>query len=176
MKETEARKARRQIQVGLLFHAGDSIAEIAKRVGCHRNTVRDDLEAMGMIDPKPPGRPRKHAAAQQETPTTGGRIETAPHGASHTNTGPDHHPSKADLKGRADMNSSPNNTSIRVTPLDDGYWQVAQHGRWWTVAKVAADNMHGWLIQNESGRRIDPGKPLGQRLVRAVQDHRYQVA
>ncbi|WVX88631.1 helix-turn-helix DNA binding domain protein [Gordonia phage CheeseTouch] len=74
MKEAEARKAKRQIQVGLLFHAGDSIPEIAKRVGCHRNTVRDDLEAMGMIDPKPPGRPRKHAAAQQETPTTGGRM------------------------------------------------------------------------------------------------------
>ncbi|UAW08329.1 helix-turn-helix DNA binding domain protein [Gordonia phage Whitney] len=74
MKEAEARKAKRQIQVGLLFHAGDTIPEIAKRVGCHRNTVRDDLEAMGMIPPRPAGRPRKHAAAQQETPTSGGRM------------------------------------------------------------------------------------------------------
>ncbi|WIC40279.1 hypothetical protein SEA_HOLLIDAY_84 [Gordonia phage Holliday] len=86
MKETEARKARRQIQVGLLFHAGDSIPEIAKRVGCHRNTVRDDLEAMGMIDPKPPGRPRKHAAAQQRggqgavnTPATDRTIKEFDH-------------------------------------------------------------------------------------------------
>ncbi|WNM74484.1 helix-turn-helix DNA binding domain protein [Gordonia phage BearBQ] len=74
MKEAEARKAKRQIQVGLLFHAGESIPEIAKRVGCHRNTVRDDLEAMGMIPPRPAGRPRKHAAAQQETPDKQGRI------------------------------------------------------------------------------------------------------
>ncbi|USH45586.1 helix-turn-helix DNA binding domain protein [Gordonia phage Phabuloso] len=74
MKDMEAWKAKRQIQVGLLFHAGDSIPEIAKRVGCHRNTVRDDLEAMGMIPPRPAGRPRKHDAAQQETPTTGGRM------------------------------------------------------------------------------------------------------
>ncbi|UCZ89046.1 helix-turn-helix domain-containing protein [Gordonia sp. WA4-43] len=53
------RIAQRQIRVGLLAHAGIPVKQIAKEVGCPIRTVRDDLEAMDMLPPRRPGRPRK---------------------------------------------------------------------------------------------------------------------
>ncbi|UYL87915.1 helix-turn-helix DNA binding domain protein [Gordonia phage Malisha] len=55
------RIAKRQIRVGLLAHAGMPPKQIAKEVGCAIRTVRDDLEAMDMLPPRPTGRPRKEA-------------------------------------------------------------------------------------------------------------------
>lgn len=55
------RIAQRQIRVGLLAYAGMPPKQIAKEVGCTVRTVRDDLEAMDMLPPRKPGRPRKEA-------------------------------------------------------------------------------------------------------------------
>ncbi|QGJ87614.1 hypothetical protein SEA_FAITH5X5_60 [Gordonia phage Faith5x5] len=55
------RIAQRQIKVGLLAHGGMPPKQIAKEVGCAVRTVRDDLEAMDMLPPRRPGRPRKEA-------------------------------------------------------------------------------------------------------------------
>ncbi|QDP43691.1 helix-turn-helix DNA-binding domain protein [Gordonia phage PhorbesPhlower] len=55
------RIAQRQIRVGLLAHNGMPPKQIAKEVGCAIRTVRDDLEAMDMLPPRRPGRPRKEA-------------------------------------------------------------------------------------------------------------------
>ncbi|QFP96677.1 transcriptional regulator WhiB-like [Gordonia phage Denise] len=55
------RIAQRQIRVGLLAHNGMPPKQIAKELGCAVRTVRDDLEAMDMLPPRPPGRPRKEA-------------------------------------------------------------------------------------------------------------------
>lgn len=51
--DQEAKRARRQIQVGLLADAGETIASIAARLGVSRQTITDDLDAMGIDRPRP---------------------------------------------------------------------------------------------------------------------------